>query len=284
MHRGRRSTAPSELYDEIGSSYSATRRADPRIASAIRQALGDAGSVVNVGAGTGAYELPGRTALAVEPSAAMIARRPPGAPPAVQAYAEALPLADASFDAATAILTIHHWRELGRGLRELRRVAHTRVVILTWDPSFAGTFWLTARYLPGLDRWSAAHYPALEAVAAELGPLERIAVPVPRDCEDGFLRAFWARPEAYLNEAVRRNMSPFAYLEDRELAEGLGRLQRELESGEWDRRFGELRSRESLDLGYCLLVASWRASASRARRASSSSTAAGSSPRAASAT
>ena len=128
-------------YDAIGRTYAATRVPDPRIAARLHAALGDAASVVNVGAGTGAYEPP-QTVLAVEPSAVMLAQREPGAAPAVQASAEALPLADASVDAALAVLTIHHWRDLEAGIAELRRVARRRVVVLTWDKDVTSDFWL----------------------------------------------------------------------------------------------------------------------------------------------
>ena len=141
-------TAP--VYDEIGRSYTVTRRPDPRIARAIDTALGDARSVVNVGAGAGSYEPSHLRVTAVEPSPAMIRQRPSAAAPVVRAVAEHLPFADTSFDAALAVLTLHHWTDRAGGLAELARVARRRVVILTWDPSCRDLFWLTTEYFPAI--------------------------------------------------------------------------------------------------------------------------------------
>ena len=242
------------LYDRIGATYAATRAADPRIAGSIRAALGDARSVVNVGAGTGAYEPSDLEVLAVEPSAAMIAQRPPGAAPALRGRAESVPVADGSFDAALAVNTIHHWDDLAAGLRELRRVARTRIVIFRRDGQQGTAFWLVERYLPVLaDPAKSAAIAA--AIERELGPVTEIPVPLPRDCSDGFFGAHWARPEAYLDGSVRRNISNVALASERDLAQGLERLEAELESGEWDRRYGHLRSLPELDLGHRIVVA-----------------------------
>ncbi len=244
----------STLYDHIGTSYSATRRTDPRIEALIRDALGDARSVVNVGAGTGAYEPTDREVLAVEPSATMIAQRPRGAAPALQARAEDLPLPDHSFDAALAVNTLHHWTDLRAGLRELRRVARKRVVIFMRVPSSGTPFWLTEDYLPSLDpsRRSSA---IVDAISAELPSVKALPFQLPRDCADGLFVAYWARPEMYLDGEVRRNISNFALVEEANLAAGLARLKAELASGEWDRKYGELRGLEALDLGHRVLVA-----------------------------
>jgi SAM-dependent methyltransferase len=242
-------------YDRIGVTYTATRRADPRIAAAVWTALGDAESVVNVGAGTGSYEPADREVIAVEPSATMIEKRSSDAAPVIQGSAEELPLDDKSVDAAMAVWTIHHWSDVRRGLRELRRVARKRVVILTWDTTFAGTFWLTRDYVAELEAWSIGAYPEADEIAQVLGPLERLTVPVPSDCEDGFLRAWWARPEAYLDEGVRRNISQFNLVDPGAVERGIERLGRDLSDGTWDERNGHLRELEELDLGYMLLVA-----------------------------
>lgn len=242
-------------YDEIGTTYTETRRADPHIAAAIRDALGDASSVANVGAGAGSYEPEDREVVAVEPSRTMIERRPVGAAPVHQGTAEALPLEDSSVDAAMALFTIHHWRDVSKGLAELRRVARRRVVILTWDKAFAGAYWLTREYVPELEDWTVKHYPSIDEVEAGVGPLERRVLPIPRDCRDGFLRSFWARPERYLDEHVRKNISQFNLIEPTAVARGLGRLADDLASGAWDRRHGRLRTLEALDLGYRILVA-----------------------------
>ena len=241
-------------YDAIGRTYTATRATEPRIAARIWAALGDARTVVNVGAGTGSYEPPDRDVTAVEPSAVMIAQRPPGAAPAVQAGAEALPFADASFDAAMAVLTLHHWSDYGAGCAELRRVARDRVVVLSWDPAYVERLWLGPEYLPRIMDEDAAGFPSLAAQAAALDA-EVEVVPVPWDCRDGFMSAFWRRPEAYLDPAVRAGISTLARRTEEELAEGLARLRADLESGAWARRHADLLERDELDLGYRLLVA-----------------------------
>ena len=114
------------LYNRIGDRYALRRQPDPRIAARILEGLGAATSVVNVSAGTGSYEPTDRRVVAVEPSEVMIRQRPAHAAPVVRAVAEALPFRDDEFDAALAVLTIHHWTDLARGLAELRRV--TRVL------------------------------------------------------------------------------------------------------------------------------------------------------------
>jgi SAM-dependent methyltransferase len=241
------------VYDRIGVTYAETRRADPRIATAIRRALGDARSVVNVGAGAGSYEPP-QTVLAVEPSAVMLAQRPAGLAPAVQTTAEAIPLADGAVDAALAVLTIHHWPDLAAGFAEMRRVAH-RIVVLTWDPAMARSFWLSREYLPAeAVEWDAARCPALDTVAGLIGSdVEVTPVPVPHDCTDGFFGAFWRRPEAYLDPVVRAGISNLAHFGD-ELAPAFDRLAADLASGEWHRRHADLLECEELDIGYRLVA------------------------------
>ena len=210
--------------------------------------------MVNVGAGTGSYEPTDREVVAIEPSETMIAKRPPGAAAVVQGVAENLPLEDRSVDAAMAVWTIHHWSDARKGLAELRRVARQRVVILTWDKAFAGTFWLTRDYVPELEAWSTDSYPSLAEIEDELGPLERRPVPIPSDCQDGFLRAWWARPEAYLDQGVRRNISQFNLVDPNAVGRGIDRLADDLADGSWDERNGHLRELDDLDLGYVLLV------------------------------
>jgi SAM-dependent methyltransferase len=240
-------------YDAIGRTYTVTRAPDPRIAARIWAALGDARTVVNVGAGTGNYEPHDRAVTAVEPSAVMIAQRPPEAAPAVQASAEALPFADASFDAAMAVLTLHHWSDWRGGCAELRRVARDRVVVFSWDPTYAGRMWLGPEYFPGTVDEDVATFPSLADQAVALGA-EVEVVPVPWDCRDGFFSAFWRRPAAYLDPAVRAGISTLAKRSDAELAEGLARLRADLDSGAWARRHADLLRRDTLDLGYRLLV------------------------------
>ena len=251
------------LYDRIGTHYASTRTPDSRIATAIREALGDARSVVNVGAGAGSYEPADLEVLAVEPSAAMIAQRPPGAAPVLQASAESLPLADKSYDAALAVNTVHHWRDLRAGLRELRRVARKRIVVFMRIRARGEPFWL-ADYLPALDRWG-RNAEIVATVAHELHPVTELPVRLPRDCSDGLFSAYWARPERYLDSTVRRNISQFALTPYEEVAGGLARLAADLESGAWDRRYGRLRSLPELDLGHRVVVSNLTAADPTAR-------------------
>jgi SAM-dependent methyltransferase len=241
----------SALYDRIGTGYSLVRQPDPRIAARIDAALGKAKTVVNVGAGAGSYEPAGRQVTAVEPSAEMIRQRSPGAAPAVRASAEALPFADDSFEAAMAILTVHHWSDQPRGLAEMRRVARGPVVVLTFAHGHPGT-WL-GDYLPQLREHDAGQTLPFEEYSRRLGEIEVTPVPVPHDCIDGFLYAYWRRPEAYLDPAVRAGSSSFRVLPG--LDAGLSRLAADLASGEWERRYGHLLALEEFDAGYRLVVA-----------------------------
>lgn len=238
------------LYDTIGLNYQDLRRPDPRIAAVIDAALGDARTVVNVGAGTGSYEPAHRQVTAVEPSAAMITKRAPGAAKAVQASADDLPFADDAFDAAMAVLTIHHWPDKSAGLRELRRVTRGPIVLLTFDP--ASRPWLTD-YLPELATLDEANMPAMSDYARWLGPVSIAPVPVPHDCSDGFLYAYWRRPAAYLDPVIRSGSSSFWALPN--LDEGLNRLEADLRSGAWQARHAELLDAETYDAGYRLVIA-----------------------------
>jgi SAM-dependent methyltransferase len=242
-------------YDEIGRTYSATRRTDPRVAAQLHAALADAATVLNVGAGTGSYEPADRAVVACEPSRTMLRQRPAGAAPAVQAVAEALPFADGTFDATLAVLTVHHWTDLERGLRELQRVSE-RQVVLFFEPGFADGLWLIEDYFPEiLDLPTEQTAPDEARLRATLH-VERVEpVPVPADCVDGFGGCFWNRPEAYLDPAVQDGMSCFAQLDETARARGTQRLRASLESGEWDAKYGFLRSLAEFDLGYRILVA-----------------------------
>jgi SAM-dependent methyltransferase len=242
-----------ELYDTIGQDYRRYRRPDRRIAAAIERALGDARSAANVGAGAGSYEPRDRKVVAVEPSLTMIRQRAQGAAPAVRALASALPFRDASFDAALAVLTIHHWPDRALGLAELVRAARRRVVILTCDLDAAASFWLVDEYFPELLAIDRPIFPSFDELRRALGRISVHDVPIPRDCSDGFLGAYWVRPEAYLDAGVRSAISSFGKIADVE--PGLARLRADLASGAWERRFGALRAREEIDLGYRLVVA-----------------------------
>lgn len=237
------------LYDRIGVSYADLRRPDPRIARQILNALGSAQTILNVGAGTGSYEPADRTVTAVEPSIEMIRKRPPDAAPVVQASAETLPFEDGAFDASMAILTIHHWPDQAAGLREMRRVTRGPIVLLTFDP--ASRPWLTD-YLPELVALDDVAMPRMEDYARWLGDVDVQPVLVPHDCSDGFLYAFWRRPEAYLDTALRAGSSSFWKLGN--LDAGLSRLSGDLASGVWAQRYAHLLSAETYDAGYRLVV------------------------------
>ena len=256
--RGGRAPRPAParmtVYDRIGTSYAATRRPDPRIERQIDEALGDARRVVNVGAGAGAYEPRDREVVAVEPSAVMIAQRPPDAAPAVQGAAEALPFADDSFDAALAVLTMHHWSDWRAGIAELRRVARGRIVMLTFDPAYIARYWLVRDYLPDIAARDEERFPPLATVAEAMGGAEAIPVPIADDCSDGFLCATWKRPLAYLDETVRANISSFALLAPDVVAAGLARLERDVADGTWAERNADLIAGDEADFGYRLLV------------------------------
>ena len=209
-----------------------------------------------MGAGAGSYEPANRDVTAVEPSQAMIDQRPPSAAPCVRAAAEALPFGDHSFDAALAVMTVHHWDDVDRGLAELRRVARDRVVVLTWDPEVAAESWLTAEYLPELRALDLFRFDSPAELAERLGGDVTVeAVPIPADCRDGFIEAFWARPEAYLDPVVRDGMSGMRAMDQQVVARAMARLEADLRSGEWDRRHGHLRQRAEMELGYRLVLA-----------------------------
>jgi SAM-dependent methyltransferase len=241
------------LYDSIGRGYAAFRRPEPRIASAIDTALGDAETVVNIGAGAGAYEPPGRSVLAVEPSEVMIQQRPPGAALCVRGSAEALPLATASVDAAMAILSAHHWADLERGLAEMRRVARKRAVLLTWAPD-SPPFWLTEEYFPEIAAHDRTIFPSTAALTAMLertiGPVRMTPVLIPHDCTDGFLCAYWRRPECYLDAERRGAISSFSRID---AEPGLAKLRADLSSGRWLERRRALLTLDAIDLGYRLV-------------------------------
>lgn len=239
-----------ELYDSLGHGYGELRREDPRIAAQILRALGDSRSVVNVGAGAGSYEPHDRRLVAVEPSMVMIRQRPPEASSVVRATAESLPFRDESFDTSLAVLTLHHWPDLSRGLRELRRAARRTVVILTFDISVGG-FWLTD-YFPEILEVDRQTMPAISDIQRHLGKVTVFDVPIPHDCTDGFLGAYWRRPHAYLSAQVRSAISVFSRISG--LEAGLSRLESDLHSGAWQRRYAHVLSRSALDLGYRLVV------------------------------
>lgn len=243
------------VYDAIGTGYAVARRADPRIAARLLEALGDAVTVLDVGAGTGSYEPKDRQVVAVEPSQVMLAQRPAGAAPAIRAAAEALPFPDGTFDAAMGVLTVHHWTDKRRGLAEVRRVTRGRIVMFTGFNRDLNTSWWLHDYFPAIRRLVGSRIVPPETYAAVLGPSEVITVPIPADCTDGFEAAYWRRPEAVLDPARWQASSAFTMISEADRAEGMARLSADLESREWHRRYGHLLDLGELDLGYRILVA-----------------------------
>ncbi|MEN4474364.1 class I SAM-dependent methyltransferase [Mycolicibacterium cosmeticum] len=241
------------VYDAIGRSYRATRRPDARIANQIHSALPIDGTVLNIGAGSGSYE-PDRTLVAIEPSMVMIAQRPRGSAPCIQATAEALPLRDKCVDATMALLTVHHWRDIAAGIAEMRRVTRRRLVILTWDQTVLRNFWLLSEYLPAASATSDALAVPIDRLIELLGGADVQPVPVFHDCTDGFGAAYWRRPEAYLDPVVRAGISMLAQAGDSTLAAGIARLAADLRSGQWFLRHAELLDVDHVDVGYRLLT------------------------------
>jgi SAM-dependent methyltransferase len=239
-------------YDFIGINYAELRKPDRRIAGIVEAALGSARTVLNVGAGTGSYEPTDRAVIAVEPSREMIRKRGATTAKAVRAGADGLPFGDLSFDASMAILTIHHWPDKQAGLREMRRVTRGRIVLLTFDPSHRP--WLTD-YFPELAALDEAQMPRMSDYEDWLGTVHITPVPVPHDCSDGFLYAYWRRPAAYLDSYIRSGSSSFWSIGNAEA--GLQNLKRDIETGAWERRYAGLLALEEYDAGYRLVVADW---------------------------
>ena len=244
----------SGLYDAIGVGYQRFRQPDVRIEQKLHEPLGNAAEVLNVGAGTGSYEPRDRKVVAVEPSLQMVRQRSLGSAPAIRAVAAALPFAHAAFDAAMALLTIHHWPDPGAGLQELRRVTRGPIVVFTFDHVVHGAQWLVAEYLPSmleLDR----DVPSPHEIAETLGGGRVDVVPIPADCVDGFCHAWWQRPYAYLDPAVRAGISGIARLPRGVVDEAMARLRADLASGAWNRRHRDLLAETEIDAGYRLVVA-----------------------------
>lgn len=237
-------------YDRIGTGYADVRQPEPRIAAQIEAALGDAETVVNIGAGTGSYEPSDRSVVAVEPSTTMIAQRR-DANRVVRAVAEALPFADAGFDASLACLTVHHWSDEFAGLAEMCRVAPRRV-IFAFDWEKGGDYWLFRDYLPEVRDLPYERTAFADAVDAVGGRVE--VVPVPHDCVDGFGSAYWRRPERYLDADVQAGISFFNTLDRTIVERALGALRGDLESGRWHARNAELLERDAVDFGYRLII------------------------------
>jgi SAM-dependent methyltransferase len=250
------------LYDTIGVGYGTGRRADPRIAHAIWSALGDARTVLNVGAGTGSYEPEDRYVLAVEPSAVMRTQRPRGAAPCVAGHAEELPFDDDAFDVVMTVLSDHHWRDNAAGLRECARVGR-RVVLLNWENGLRDSFWLVRDYVPEFNMY-ASMAPSLEERArTQLAPDAAVTpVPIPWDCEDAFFHAFWRRPEAYLDARLRAMTSVWRRVGPEVEARAVRALADDLASGAWAERNRDIMGLDACDVGARLVVADTAAAAS----------------------
>ncbi len=254
MTRGADGSAGDVDYGRFGAGYARHRQPDPRIAAAIRDALGDARSVLNVGAGAGSYEPTDRPVTAVEPSAAMRAQRPPHLPPAIDAVAERLPFGVGAFDACMATFTVHQWQDLDAGLAEMRRVARCRIVVLTCAPDELTRFWLDA-YAPEVLAVEAQRYPSMDRIAHALGPRTTIhPVPIPLDCTDGFNEAYYGRPERLLDPAARLACSAWSFVPAAAVTRFEARLRRDLDDGTWDARYGGLRTQPCFDGSLKLVV------------------------------
>ncbi|MFJ9339690.1 class I SAM-dependent methyltransferase [Streptomyces sp. NPDC101733] len=242
-------------YGRIGSTSFGYRRPDSRIARAIAAALGDARSVLNVGAGCGSYESVARSVTAVEPSRSMRDRRPAGPAPAVDAVAEDLPFGDGEFEAAMTLFSVHEWNDVKAGLREVRRVTRGPVVILTCDPQLVRDFWLY-EYAPEVLDVEARRHPAIEDMATALGGTGSVeSLPVPLDCTDGFNEAYYGRPEMLLDPAARAACAAWGFVDDAVRGRFTTALSRDLESGAWDERHGHLRTRPTYEGSLVLLRA-----------------------------
>jgi SAM-dependent methyltransferase len=250
-------SSPAPIYDTIGRGYVAHRQPDPRWAALIAEQLGDGRIVVNVGAGTGNYEPADRAVIAVEPSSVMVGQRPAGAAPAVRASGSALPLRSGGADVALAVLTVHHWDDWRAGLVELCRVAPRRIVLCI-DFERHSRFWFLEDYVPAVGETTRRLQPGADTVAEVIGATASIPLLVPRDMEDGVLGAYWCRPEAYLDPAVRANCSGLALADPAIVARGVAALEADLADGEWYRRHADLADLTGIDLGYRLVVADAR--------------------------
>ena len=242
-------------YDRQAQSYSLIRKPDPRIEAVVHQALGEARSVLNVGAGTGSYEPLDRHVVAIEPSATMRSQRPAHLAPALIATADHIPFDDNSFDASMAMLTVHHWPDLEKGLGEMRRVTRGPCLVMSFDPDAHTDFWMFD-YVPEMQIVEQQRYPKLNRIEAGLGGrCEVIALPVALDCTDRFQVALYGRPEAFLDEAVRRSQSAWNFLEDGVEDRFVAQLAADLRDGTWDKNYGHLRDQAFITCQLRLVVA-----------------------------
>lgn len=256
MHsRHQDGSAGDANYGVIGTGYTRYRQPDPHIAEFIRQALGDAETVLNVGAGAGSYEPVDRDVTAVEPSASMRAQRPAHLPVAIDATAESLPFPDRAFDAAMATFTVHQWSNLERGLAEMRRVTRGPVLILSCDPDLLERSWLHA-YAPEMIAVEARRYPSMAAIVEGLGGNAEVKpVPIPLNCVDGFGEAYCGRPERMLDAGARLANSAWSFVDPSVGERFVAELGRDLADGSWDRRYGALRTQPFFEGSLRLIIA-----------------------------
>jgi SAM-dependent methyltransferase len=243
-------------YDKLGQEYASYRQTEPRIFAYILNALDDATTVLNVGAGAGSYEPTDRYVIAVEPSNVMRSQRQlKNKVPALNAYADNLPFDDNSFDASTAFVTVHHWPDMNKGLKELRRVTKNKVIIMTFDPEALDDFW-NAKYFPEVIGVEKKRYPTIDFIKTSLGGhCEVQKIPIPFDCIDGFQEAFYGRPEAFLNKQVRQSQSAWGFIAPELEEKYVKDFAEELASGEWDRKYGHYRTQESFTCALRLIIA-----------------------------
>jgi SAM-dependent methyltransferase len=242
----------SPEYDRIGVGYGLRRRPDPRLSAAIHEAIGQAATILNVGAGAGSYEPPDRSVVALEPSGVMLAQHPGRR--RVQGDAEHLPFDDGTFDVAMAILTVHHWQDLNAGLKELRRVAK-RQVVFTWDPNYERKLWITTDYVPAIDALETSRFTPLGSLVDALGAHTVLPFEIPHDFTDGFQAAFWRRPEMYLDPEVRAASSTFASLPPELVEPGIEQLRVDLETGKWRETYQDLITLDRMDFGHRIVIA-----------------------------
>ncbi len=247
---------PAFNYDKFGQQYAHHRQTDPRIAAYVHDALADAKTILNVGAGAGSYEPTDKYVVAVEPSIVMRAQRiNNGKTPAIIGTADALPFDDNAFDASMAMVTVHHWPDINKGLKELRRVTKHQVIIMTFDPDALDNFW-NAHYFPELIAVEKARYPTVEFITNSLGGnCEVKSIPIPLDCIDGFQEAFYGRPEAFLEKQVRMSQSAWGFLPDGVEERIIQTLADDLQSGNWDKKFGHFRTQPTFTCALRLIIA-----------------------------
>jgi SAM-dependent methyltransferase len=236
-------------YDPLAFDYREHRKPDASFAAKIDAHAAGAKSIINVGAGTGSYEPRNCNVIALEPSVKMILNRPKDAAKAIQGLAEHIPFQRNEFDIAMGILTIHHWQNLRMGLSEMKRVARQKIVLFTWVDE-SPPYWMED-YFPEMRAIDRRIFPTLAELESHLGKIEVEPVEIPGDCTDGFMCAYWKRPEAYLDSGVRAAISTFSRMKNTE--SGLSKLHADIESGLWRRTYGHLLDKFSLDLGYRLV-------------------------------